>query len=141
MSNITTLLNNSASTEAVAPTHNTLLSSLKEMKGLVANSINTTVGIANETLSIANDIVSSVPIIIQGSKETIKLTGLFTRAVAMNSVLTEEQIAMYDALTPSQRKHFRSTLIQRGGAGFVAALSELFAEEDASHKSTDTTIA
>lgn len=130
MSNITTLLNSAASTKVVAPTRNTLISSLRELKGLVSNTINTSVGIVNDSLAITNDIVSIVPVIIQGSKEVITLSGLFSRAVAMNSVLTEEQIAAYDALTPSQRIYFRKALTQRGGANLVASLAELFADED-----------
>ena len=136
MKTLTNLLEDAAATPVTKPQRNTIRSSLKEMRGLVANTINTTVGLANETLEIANDIVSAIPVIIQGSREAITLTGLFSRAIALNSILTEEQITAYDKLSPEQRVIFRKQLTEMGGANLVAALTELFQEEDTNHKST-----
>ena len=85
--------------------------------------------LTNESLTIINDIISIVPVAVQGLKESVQLTALFTRAVGMNSVLTEEQIKGYDSLNSAQRTAFRKGLAEKGGAGFVKALTELFAEE------------
>lgn len=130
MKTLNTLLTEASESKSFVPQRNTLTNSLKELKGLIGNTINTTVGIANETLSITNDIVSVVPVIIQGSKETVTLTGLFSRAVVLNSILTTEQIEIYHSLTTSQRIAFRKALTEKGAHDLVSALSQLFSEEE-----------
>jgi len=139
MKTLTNLIENAAQATVVAPKRNTVRSSLRECRGLIANSINTAVGVVNEGLTIANDIVSAVPIIVQGSKEVVTLTGLFARAIALNSILTEDQIVQYDKLSSGQRQILRRNLTENGGAAVVSALTELFSEEDSSNNETNTT--
>ncbi len=139
MKTLANLIENAAQEAVVAPKRNTVISSLRECRGLIANTINTAVGVVNEGLTIANDIVSVVPIIVQGSKEAVTLTGLFARAIALNSILTEDQIVQYDKLSSGQRQILRRSLTENGGAAVVASLTELFSEEDASNDETNTT--
>jgi len=130
MKNLTQIIAQAQSVETVATPKASMRQSFRELKGLIGNTIVTSVSVANEALAITNDVVSAVPVIVQGSKEVVSLTWLFARAVTLNSMLTEKQIEAYNNLNAEQRVVFRKALTEKGGHDLVKAISELFREEE-----------
>jgi len=128
MSNITSILNNASALEVAAPSAS-VKNPIKNLWVTGKRAVNTGLTIANEGIIVVDDIISIVPVAIQGLKESIQITALFARAVSLNSVLTEAQIKVYDSLNSAQRTAFRKGLAEKGGSGFVKALTELFADE------------
>ena len=130
MKNLTQILEQAQSVETVVAPKASMRQSFRELKGLIGNTIVTSVSVANEALAIANDVVSAVPVIVQGSKEAVSLTSLFARAITLNSVLTEEQIVIYEKLDAKQRVAFRAGIASVAGSVVVNAFVELFKEEE-----------
>lgn len=95
----------------------------------IKNLFNVTVKVLNQSIDIANDVVSVIPTVIEGSKEAVILTGTFVSSVGLNTVLEPSHVEAYKSLTPQQRKHLRSRLIDKLGADTVKGLENLFADE------------
>jgi phosphoribosylpyrophosphate synthetase len=126
---ITNLINNAAeSTSVVAPTRVTR-NPMKKLFSTSKGIINSTLTVVDETVVIFDDIVSTVPTMIQGGKEVVTLTGTLVTTVSKRVIFTEKEMELYDNLTPAQRKTFRPELVKKLGNDIVNALEDAFKEE------------
>lgn len=101
----------------------------KRTTNTIKNLWNVTATVLNQSIDIANDIVSVIPTVIEGSKEALMLTGAYVSSVTLNIVLEPSHVEAYRKLSPEQRKHLRSKLIDKLGADTVKGLENLLADE------------